>query len=72
MPTLEHRAPGLPGALLTTPGQVVVDPFGGSGTLIVAADALGRRARLVELDPAYCDVIRQRYADHANRPDLAP
>lgn len=53
-------------------GGIVLDPFGGSGTTLIACDTTGRRARLVELSPAYCDVIRQRYADHANRPDLAP
>lgn len=53
-------------------GGIVLDPFGGSGTTLIACDSSGRRARLVELSPAYCDVIRQRYADHANRPDLAP
>lgn len=45
----------------SAPGDVVLDPFGGSGTTLVAADRLGRRARLVELDPGYCDVIRARY-----------
>jgi DNA modification methylase len=45
----------------TKRGDIVLDPFGGSGTTLIAADRLGRRARLVELDPRYCDVIRQRY-----------
>lgn len=45
----------------TAGGGVVLDPFGGSGTTLIAAEAAGRRARLVELDPRYCDVIRQRY-----------
>lgn len=53
-------------------GGIVLDPFGGSGTTLIACDSSGRRARLVELSPAYCDVIRKRYADHANRPDIAP
>lgn len=54
------------------PGDLVLDPFGGSGTTLIACERQGRSARLIELDPAYCDVIRQRYADYAGRPDLAP
>jgi DNA modification methylase len=42
-------------------GEVVLDPFGGSGTTLIAADKTGRRARLVEFDPAYCDRILHRF-----------
>lgn len=41
-------------------GDLVLDPFGGSGTTMVAAQQTGRRARLIELDPGYCDVIVNR------------
>jgi DNA modification methylase len=44
---------------------LVLDVFGGSGSTLIAADRLGRRARLVELDPRYCDVIRKRYEDQS-------
>jgi DNA modification methylase len=40
---------------------IVLDPFGGSGTTMIAASRLGRRARLVELDPKYVDVILARW-----------
>lgn len=43
------------------PGEVVLDAFGGSGTTLIAAAHCGRVARLVELDPLYCDVILRRY-----------
>ncbi|MFL5914999.1 MAG: DNA methyltransferase [Gaiellaceae bacterium] len=45
----------------TAPGEVVYDPFAGSGTALVAAEQHGRRCLLIELDPAWCDVIRDRY-----------
>jgi len=46
-------------------GGVVLDPFGGSGTTLVAAHACGRTARLIELDPRYCDVIVRRWENLA-------
>lgn len=45
----------------THEGMVVLDVFGGSGTTIIAAEQLGRKARLMELDPHYCDVIIARW-----------
>jgi DNA modification methylase len=47
------------------PGDVVLDPFGGSGTTLIAAEKSGRRARLIELDPKYVDVIVRRWQDYA-------
>ena len=43
--------------------DVVLDPFGGSGTTMIAAERTGRRARLLELDPGYCDVIVRRWEE---------
>ena len=43
--------------------DIVLDPFGGSGTTMIAAERAGRRARLIELDPKYVDVIVQRWQD---------
>jgi DNA modification methylase len=37
--------------------DILLDLFGGSGTTMIAAERAGRRARLIELDPRYCDVI---------------
>ena len=42
-------------------GDVVFDGFGGSGSLLIAAHKMGRRARLVEIEPKYCDVTIQRF-----------
>ncbi len=43
------------------PGDLVLDPFGGSGTTLIAAEKSGRIARLIELDPKYVDVIVRRW-----------
>ena len=45
------------------PGDTVLDPFGGSGTTVIAAEKSGRKARMIELDPKYCDVIVRRWQD---------
>jgi len=42
-------------------GETVLDLFGGSGSTLIAAERMGRRAFLMEIDPAYCDVICQRW-----------
>lgn len=45
--------------------DIVLDPFGGSGTTIIAAAKLNREARIMELDPKYVDVIRKRWTTWA-------
>ncbi len=46
-------------------GEIVLDSFGGSGSTLIAAEKTGRRARLIELDPIYCDRILARWESHA-------
>ena len=53
---------------VTKRGEIVLDGFGGSGTTLIAAERTGRVARLVELDPLYCDVICRRYEARTGRP----
>jgi DNA modification methylase len=43
--------------------DVVLDPFGGSGSTLIACEKAGRQTRLVELDPRYCDVIVRRWQE---------
>jgi len=46
------------------PGAVVYDPFGGSGSTLIAAEQTGRTAYLMEIDPLYVDVTVQRWEDY--------
>jgi len=41
--------------------DTILDPFGGSGTTVIACEKAGRQARLIELEPKYCDVIVRRW-----------
>lgn len=45
----------------TKRGDIILDPFSGSGSLMAACEKTGRRAFMIELDPKFCDVIRARY-----------
>lgn len=47
--------------------DIVLDPFGGSGTTLIACEKAGRSARLIELEPRYCDVIIRRWEEFAGR-----
>jgi DNA modification methylase len=42
-------------------GHLVLDSFGGSGTTLIACEKSQRKARLIEIDPAYCDLIVRRW-----------
>ena len=52
------------------PGWLVAEPFGGSGSTLIACAETGRVARLIELDPKYCDVIRRRWTRYAKKNGL--
>jgi site-specific DNA-methyltransferase (adenine-specific) len=51
----------------TKGGDIVLDSFGGSGTTLIAAEKHGRYARIMELDPKYCDVIVKRWEDFTGK-----
>lgn len=55
---------GLPGEYIkamSNKGDIIIEPFGGSGTTLIACEELGRECRIMELEPKYCDVIIQRW-----------
>lgn len=65
----EHHSTMKPVSLITKAlkassktGDWVLDPFGGSGTTLLGAEMTDRKCAMMEIDPRYCDVIRQRYA----------
>jgi DNA modification methylase len=47
--------------------DIVLDSFGGSGTTLIACEKLKRQARLIELDPIFCDVIVKRWEDFTGK-----
>ncbi len=49
------------------PGELALDLFGGSGSTLIAAEKLGRRARLMEIDPHYADIIVRRWQEFTGR-----
>jgi DNA modification methylase/DNA-directed RNA polymerase subunit F len=53
--------------LMTNRGEIVLDPFLGSGTTLIASETIGRKCYGLELDPKYCDVIIQRWETLTNK-----
>ena len=47
--------------------DTVLDPFAGSGSTLIACEKTGRQARLIELEPKYCDVIVRRFQEYAGK-----
>ncbi len=47
--------------------DTVLDPFGGSGSTLIACEKAGRQARVIELEPKYCDVIIRRWQDFVGK-----
>jgi DNA modification methylase len=52
------------------PGAIVLDPFSGSGTTLIAAERTGRRARVIEIDPLYVDVAVRRWQNLTGKPAI--
>ena len=48
-------------------GEIVLDPFAGSGSTLIACEKTGRSARLMEIDPRYCDVIIRRWKEFTGK-----
>jgi len=53
---------------VTKQGDIILDPFSGSGTTIIAAEKTGRVARTVEIGPHYCDVSVRRWEAFTGKP----
>ena len=56
----------------TARGELCYEPFGGSGTCLIAAALEGRRCFAMELSPGFCDVIRKRWGDYARSAGIDP
>ncbi len=54
---------------LTSEGEVILDPFLGAGSSLIAAQKLGRACYGMEIDPKYCDLIIRRYAEYTGVPE---
>ena len=52
---------------VTNEGDCVIDPFGGSGTTLIACERLNRKCFMMEINPAMCDVIIQRYEKYTQQ-----
>ena len=51
-------------------GDLILDLFGGAGSTLIGCERRGRKARLMEIDPKYADVIVRRYQEYAGKPGV--
>ena len=51
----------------TKKADIVLDLFGGSGSTLIACEQMGRKARVMELEPKYCDVIARRWEEYTGK-----
>jgi DNA modification methylase len=54
-------------SLMTRRDDMVIDQFGGSGTTLIACEQLGRKCRMMELEPAMCELIMQRWEEYTGK-----
>jgi DNA modification methylase len=52
---------------VTRRGDIVLDPFAGTGTALVAAEKTGRQGRALERDPLHCDLIVRRWQEYTGK-----
>jgi DNA modification methylase len=50
--------------------DTILDTFAGSGTTLIACEKSGRQARVLEIDPRYCDVICRRFMEFSGKPAM--
>jgi site-specific DNA-methyltransferase (adenine-specific)/site-specific DNA-methyltransferase (cytosine-N4-specific) len=58
--------------IFSATGSIIAEPFGGSGTTLIAAAKTGRVCRAMEISPRYCDVIRRRWTKFAKENGVNP
>ena len=54
-------------SVMTAENEIVFEPFGGSGSTLIASEKIGRRCYAMEIDPGYCDVIVQRWEEFTGK-----
>jgi len=63
------KIPGLFIKYFSNTNQIILDTFGGSGSTLIAAHDLKRRCLMMEIEPKYCDLIIERYANYTETPE---
>lgn len=48
-------------------GEIIIDPYGGSGSTLIACEQTDRHCRMMEIDPKYCSVIIERWEEYTGQ-----